>query len=188
MMEIDERYFEMANAEFEHNRNGALWTKCLTLAEGNETTARYKYINEVARRLGGKGEHPTQQRNRPIDDGAGFPRKFIRGDFGMARTFWFGLVGYCLIKWMIAAGIRIAAMSMSSSARQALVRFVPLEIGFHLAISCLLVIAVWRASLRYDGDFFWVIVTRFVLVLFVAWVCFISAASYGIYLEATGQI
>ena len=152
--------------EFETDRNSALWLKCLTLANGDEVSARFRYIEETARRL--QGSPSTQRRTAPNGNSAGLLQRLFRGDYGMGRTFWFGLVGY----WIITLPIRIALIlwirESSPQARHALLKLTPYELGFEFIIYCFLVIAVWRSSLRYEGNFFWVVVTRVAILLFVA--------------------
>jgi hypothetical protein len=186
MIDIDERHFEAASLEFETNRNNALWLKCLTLANGDEASARFKYIEETARRL--QGTPATQEWTAPVHDGAGFLRRLFRGDFGMARTFWFGLVGYWTVMLLLRTALTLWAQSSSLQARYAWLELVPYELGLQIIVYSFLTTAVWRASLRYEGDFFWVVSTRVALLLIIIWLVVGSVAGYGNYLAAAGQI
>lgn len=61
MNDIGDEFYEQADDDFRSNRNNALWIKCLTLARGDETKARYEYIETMARRLSAQTVSLTEQ-------------------------------------------------------------------------------------------------------------------------------
>jgi len=185
--EPDDHVFEMANVEFEQSRNHALWVKCLALANGDELVARYSYIKEVARRQGGKLGSGKDSSSSPIEDTAGFYRRLVRGDFGLAKTLWLGLVGYWAVNGAASVAISSIAISVSPATRLDMIKLIPGSILIHVFIFSSLIIGTWRASSKYEGEFFWVIVARLVLMAAFMLMCAGVVVSYGIYRSLIGQ-
>jgi hypothetical protein len=80
-------------------------------------------------------------------------KEFIKGDLGLAKTYWlFGVVGSLVISLISRLFISIGSEPI-------------IFIIIILAYSAVLWIAIWNSATKYEGEKIWAILAKIVVVL-----------------------
>ncbi len=91
----DESLYLEATKEFESDdRNSALWAKCMSICEGDEQKAKYKYINERVKTITLNNKKAAHQGAEHIREGKSFIYNLSSGNYSLAQTYWlYGVAG-----------------------------------------------------------------------------------------------
>jgi len=168
MAKNDESLYLDATNEFESDdRDPALWAKCMSVCEGNEQKAKYKYINERVKSLSRSIKEQVNQNAQSAREGKGFFENLSSGNYGLAKTYWiYGvIVGFIL-------GVPFRFITSIA----AIYVYFALVTGYQMAVFP----GIWHSADEYKGPKIWSVLAKLavvigMLILIVSWVLLISS-------------
>jgi hypothetical protein len=165
-MANDENLYLSATNEFESDdRDPALWAKCMSLCEGDEQRAKYKYIKE---RVTSIEKHNKKRSSKALSNNRkdkGFIVNLSSGNYSLVQTYW-------LYGVLVELVIGISFYFITSKAGILFYFF-----GYSIYKPAVL-LGTWRSANKYSGFNGWVILAKIAtllgwLSLLFAWVILI---------------
>ena len=148
MANNDDLYLASTNEFDSDDRDPALWAKCMSLCEGDEHKAKYKYIKERVSSM-------ESEALSEIRDGEGFLNNLSRGNYGLAKTYW--LYGVFL-------GSILGIPLNFITAKGGLILYFFVCSIYEIS----LLLGIWRSADKYLGFKVWAILAK--LISLVGWV------------------
>ena len=97
-------------------------------------------------------------------------RRFVSGDYGLARTCWFGLLMY--------VGASVVSFLIGLAGRDwdvDILRALDLH-HVHFVLLCVISVSIWRAAGKYEGHPAWALLAKAAVVVY--WVSHIATNVY----------
>ena len=159
----DESLYLDATNEFESNaRDPALWAKCMSVCEGDEQKAKYKYINEKVKSLSRNNKKQVSQEAQRVRDenGKGFFNNLEAGNYSLAQTYW--LYG-------VVVGFILAIPIIFITSAPLVGTYVLVVAIYQMAV----LLGIWRSAKKYNGAKVWAVLAKLYAIL--GWLTLISS-------------
>ena len=171
-MSNDESLYLDATTEFESNdRDPALWAKCMSVCEGDEQKAKYKYINKRVKSLSQNNKEQVSQEAESLREGKGFIVNLSSGNYSLAQTYWlYGVVGGVVLGIPFSF---ITSNFITSIGTGWIFTYLFSIVIYQITV----LFGVWRSSDKYSGPKIWAILAKLAvilnwLMLFTTWFIF----------------
>jgi len=162
----DNQFYLDAVTEFEgENRDKALWAKCVTLAEGDEEKAKYKYLKESVEKFKSNSVEEKKAEINATLEGKFFITNLKEGNYGLFKTYW---VYYVLVEFVLTLIMRVITQILGAdNNEQGFMISSVIFFTFIFVYKIFAWVGIWRSANRYKENEVWANLAKVAVALSV---------------------